>query len=186
MSIALMFPGQGSQAVGMGRALAENFPAAWQAFDEIDAALGHAKTDPMGVVARLRGRDLAGRCRRSPRNNPPVSEGSEAWIRGYQPACCRGLATPARDHTPLSRQVGDLHFGPQAVEGQAFDKIRHEPAGQIEQEPVAVGKDNEVEQDLALRREQPAIDGAAVGFRGDVDARRCSAQAAAARLPSCG
>jgi [acyl-carrier-protein] S-malonyltransferase len=40
MSIALVFPGQGSQAVGMGRALAANFPAARQAFDEIDAALG--------------------------------------------------------------------------------------------------------------------------------------------------
>jgi [acyl-carrier-protein] S-malonyltransferase len=39
MSIALMFPGQGSQAVGMGRALAENFTAARQAFEEIDAAL---------------------------------------------------------------------------------------------------------------------------------------------------
>jgi [acyl-carrier-protein] S-malonyltransferase len=44
MSIALVFPGQGSQAVGMGRALAENFPAARQAFDEIDAALGEKLT----------------------------------------------------------------------------------------------------------------------------------------------
>jgi [acyl-carrier-protein] S-malonyltransferase len=40
MSIALVFPGQGSQAVGMGRALAENFAAARQAFDEVDVALG--------------------------------------------------------------------------------------------------------------------------------------------------
>jgi [acyl-carrier-protein] S-malonyltransferase len=47
MSIALMFPGQGSQAVGMGRALAENFPAARQAFDEIDAALGEKLTTVM-------------------------------------------------------------------------------------------------------------------------------------------
>ncbi|MBV8776130.1 MAG: ACP S-malonyltransferase, partial [Alphaproteobacteria bacterium] len=47
MSIALMFPGQGSQAVGMGRALAENFPAARQAFDEIDAALGDKLTTIM-------------------------------------------------------------------------------------------------------------------------------------------
>ena len=37
MSIALTFPGQGSQAVGMGRALAENFPAARQAFEEVAA-----------------------------------------------------------------------------------------------------------------------------------------------------
>jgi [acyl-carrier-protein] S-malonyltransferase len=47
MSIALVFPGQGSQAVGMGRALAENFPAARQAFDEIDAALGEKLTSIM-------------------------------------------------------------------------------------------------------------------------------------------
>ena len=47
MSIALMFPGQGSQAVGMGRALAENFAVARQAFDEIDAALGDNLTKIM-------------------------------------------------------------------------------------------------------------------------------------------
>jgi [acyl-carrier-protein] S-malonyltransferase len=40
MSIALVFPGQGSQAVGMGRALAASFAAARQVFDEVDAALG--------------------------------------------------------------------------------------------------------------------------------------------------
>lgn len=47
MSNALMFPGQGSQGVGMGRALAENFPAARQAFEEIDAALGDKLTSIM-------------------------------------------------------------------------------------------------------------------------------------------
>ena len=40
MSIAFVFPGQGSQAVGMGKALAETFPAARRVFDEIDEALG--------------------------------------------------------------------------------------------------------------------------------------------------
>ena len=40
MSIAFIFPGQGSQAVGMGRALAETFAAAREVFDEVDAALG--------------------------------------------------------------------------------------------------------------------------------------------------
>ncbi|QCK87006.1 ACP S-malonyltransferase [Phreatobacter aquaticus] len=39
MSIALTFPGQGSQAVGMGKALAEAFPQARAVFDEVDAAL---------------------------------------------------------------------------------------------------------------------------------------------------
>jgi [acyl-carrier-protein] S-malonyltransferase len=39
MSIAFVFPGQGSQTVGMGKALAENFPLARRVFDEIDDAL---------------------------------------------------------------------------------------------------------------------------------------------------
>ncbi|MBT5414391.1 MAG: ACP S-malonyltransferase, partial [Rhodospirillaceae bacterium] len=39
MSRAIVFPGQGSQAVGMGRDLAEAFPAAREVFQEIDDAL---------------------------------------------------------------------------------------------------------------------------------------------------
>jgi [acyl-carrier-protein] S-malonyltransferase len=39
MSIAFVFPGQGSQTVGMGKALAENFPLARRVFEEIDDAL---------------------------------------------------------------------------------------------------------------------------------------------------
>ncbi len=40
MSRALVFPGQGAQAVGMGKALAEAYPAARAVFDEVDEALG--------------------------------------------------------------------------------------------------------------------------------------------------
>ena len=40
MSRAFVFPGQGSQDVGMGRALAERFAVAQKVFDEVDAALG--------------------------------------------------------------------------------------------------------------------------------------------------
>jgi [acyl-carrier-protein] S-malonyltransferase len=38
--IAFIFPGQGSQAVGMGKELADAFPAAKALFDEVDEALG--------------------------------------------------------------------------------------------------------------------------------------------------
>ena len=40
MSIAFVFPGQGAQTIGMGRALAEAYPEARAVFDEVDAALG--------------------------------------------------------------------------------------------------------------------------------------------------
>ena len=40
--IAFIFPGQGSQHPGMGKDLAENFPAARQVFEEADTALGFA------------------------------------------------------------------------------------------------------------------------------------------------
>ncbi|MGZ8309417.1 MAG: ACP S-malonyltransferase, partial [Rhodoplanes sp.] len=40
MAVAYIFPGQGSQAVGMGKALADNFPAARAVFEEVDDTLG--------------------------------------------------------------------------------------------------------------------------------------------------
>src|SRR5262245_56505573 len=39
MSVAFVFPGQGSQVVGMGKSLAANFTAAHDVFDEVDTAL---------------------------------------------------------------------------------------------------------------------------------------------------
>ncbi len=45
MALALLFPGQGSQHVGMGRDLAAAFPEARAVFDEADEALGFALSD---------------------------------------------------------------------------------------------------------------------------------------------
>jgi [acyl-carrier-protein] S-malonyltransferase len=44
MTAAFTFPGQGSQVVGMGKALAEAFPVARAVYDEVDAALGEKLT----------------------------------------------------------------------------------------------------------------------------------------------
>ena len=40
MSRAFVFPGQGAQTIGMGKALAEAYPAAKAVFEEVDHALG--------------------------------------------------------------------------------------------------------------------------------------------------
>ena len=45
MSTAFVFPGQGAQTIGMGRDLAEAYPAARAVFDEVDEALGEKLSD---------------------------------------------------------------------------------------------------------------------------------------------
>jgi [acyl-carrier-protein] S-malonyltransferase len=47
MSFAFVFPGQGSQTVGMGKALADAFAPARSVFEEVDAALGEKLTRTM-------------------------------------------------------------------------------------------------------------------------------------------
>ncbi len=44
MTRAFIFPGQGSQSVGMGKALADAFPVAREVFEEVDDALGQKLT----------------------------------------------------------------------------------------------------------------------------------------------
>jgi [acyl-carrier-protein] S-malonyltransferase len=44
MAVAFVFPGQGSQTVGMGKALAASFAAARAVFEEVDQALGEKLT----------------------------------------------------------------------------------------------------------------------------------------------
>jgi [acyl-carrier-protein] S-malonyltransferase len=45
MSIAFVFPGQGSQSIGMGKDFYDTFPAAKAAFQEVDEALGQKLSD---------------------------------------------------------------------------------------------------------------------------------------------
>lgn len=45
MSRAFVFPGQGAQTIGMGRALADHYPEAKAVFEEVDSALGEKLSD---------------------------------------------------------------------------------------------------------------------------------------------
>ena len=45
MTTAFVFPGQGAQTIGMGRDLAEAYPAARAVFEEVDDALGEKLSD---------------------------------------------------------------------------------------------------------------------------------------------
>ncbi len=55
MSVAFVFPGQGSQAIGMGKALADAFPSARRVFAEVDDALGEKLSEIIweGPVEKL-------------------------------------------------------------------------------------------------------------------------------------
>ena len=55
MTVAFVFPGQGSQALGMGKALAQAFAPAQAVFEEVDAALGDKLSEVMweGPAERL-------------------------------------------------------------------------------------------------------------------------------------
>ncbi len=65
MPIAFVFPGQGSQYVGMGQALAQAFPEARAALDEADAALG-------GGLSRLMSDGPAEELRKTANTQPAI------------------------------------------------------------------------------------------------------------------
>lgn len=85
VSVAYIFPGQGSQAPGMGKELAEQFPVARQVFEEADDALGFA-------ISRL--------CFEGPAEELQLTENTQpailtASVAAYRAARESGLPEPA-------------------------------------------------------------------------------------------
>jgi len=72
--IAFVFPGQGAQKVGMGKALADAFPICRQTFDEADAALGES---------------LSGLCFDGPESQLLLTENTQPAILAVSVAACR-------------------------------------------------------------------------------------------------
>ena len=76
MTLALLFPGQGSQAVGMGAALADAFGSARDVFAEIDQALGQ---------------DLSGLMRNGPEDQLTLTENAQPALMAVSLAVLRVL-----------------------------------------------------------------------------------------------
>lgn len=77
MSIAYIFPGQGSQAVGMGAALAKAFPVAEAVFSEVDEALGQ---------------NLSGLMRAGPETDLTLTENAQPALMAVSLAAMRVLS----------------------------------------------------------------------------------------------
>ncbi|MGH2407743.1 MAG: ACP S-malonyltransferase [Candidatus Limnocylindrales bacterium] len=82
-SVAFVFPGQGSQAVGMGEALAATYPAAARTFADADAALGEP-------ISRLAFGGPADELDRTENSQPALLATSIAYLRALDEA--RGRA----------------------------------------------------------------------------------------------
>src|SRR5690349_25176916 len=85
LSVAVIFPGQGSQSPGMGRDLAEKFAGARQVFEEADDALGFA-------ISRLRFDGPAEDLQLTENTQPAILTVSVAAFRALQQAA---TAAPA-------------------------------------------------------------------------------------------
>src|SRR5690349_700483 len=125
--LALIFPGQGSQAPGMGKDLAEKFPVARQVFEEADDALGFA-------ISRL--------CYEGPAEDLQLTENTQPAILTVSVAAFRammeaGIGAPA---FVAGHSLGEYSALVAAGALSLTDAVRTVRArGQYMQEAVPVG-----------------------------------------------
>lgn len=125
--IAFIFPGQGSQKVGMGRALAETYPEARAAFEEADLALAES-------LSRV--------CFEGPEDRLTLTENAQPAILAMSVAACRVLA--ARGVTPqmvAGHSLGEYSANVAAGTLSFADALRLvRRRGRYMQEAVPVGQ----------------------------------------------
>jgi [acyl-carrier-protein] S-malonyltransferase len=124
--IAFIFPGQGSQTVGMGRALAEAFPEARAVFDEADAALGFPLSDL---------------CFAGPEDVLTLTEHTQPGILTTSVAACRVLEERGlRPHVTAGHSLGEYSAHVGAGTFTFADAVRIvRNRGRYMQEAVPVG-----------------------------------------------
>ena len=115
--IAFIFPGQGSQKVGMGKALADAFPICRETFAEADAALG----EPLSRI-----------CFEGPEDQLTLTENTQPAILAVSIAACRLLASRGLDagvrRRPQPRRVlGERRRRHLRVRRRAADRAAPRP-----------------------------------------------------------
>ncbi len=125
--IAFIFPGQGSQKVGMGKALAEAFPICRETFDEADAALG----DPISRVIF-----------EGPDDRLTLTENTQPAILAVSTAACRLLESRGvRPAFVAGHSLGEYTANVAAGTFAFADALRIvRRRGQYMQEAVPVGE----------------------------------------------
>jgi [acyl-carrier-protein] S-malonyltransferase len=125
--LALLFPGQGSQVVGMGKALAEAFPEARAVFDEADDALGFS-------ISKL--------CFEGPKDDLTLTANAQPAILTTSIAALRALAarTPVAPTAVAGHSLGEYSALVAAGALRLADAVRLvNMRGKFMQEAVAPG-----------------------------------------------
>jgi [acyl-carrier-protein] S-malonyltransferase len=128
-----MFPGQGSQKVGMGKALADAFPEAREAFQEADAAFGDDTAD---------GTALSTICFEGPADRLALTEITQPALVATSIAACRVLETNGvRPAFVAGHSLGEYSAHVAAGTFSLTDAIRIvRRRGRYMQEAVPVGE----------------------------------------------
>jgi len=131
--IAFVFPGQGAQKVGMGKALADQFPICRDTFDEADAALGES---------------LSGLCFDGPEDRLVLTENTQPAVLAVSVAAARlAESLGVRAAFAAGHSLGE--YSAHVVAGtlsfaDALRTVRRR--GQFMQEAVPVGEARQPEQ----------------------------------------